>query len=62
MSEILQTANEKKNPETLWDFVLKLLTLTDTRMPINNFILDHSQQSNHGRKGQLLPKHLLSGI
>lgn len=29
-------------------------------MPINNFILDPSQQSNFGIKGQFLPKHLLS--
>ena len=29
-------------------------------MPINNFILDPSQQSNYGIKGQFLPKHLLS--
>lgn len=32
----------------------------DIRMPINNFILDRSQQSNYGIKGQFLPKHLLS--
>lgn len=36
------------------------LIYTDIRMPINNFILDPSQQSNYGIKGQFLPKHLLS--
>lgn len=36
------------------------LIYTAIRMPINNFILDQSQQSNYGIKGQFLPKHLLS--
>lgn len=30
-------------------------------MVIKNFILDLTQQSNYGIKGQVLPRHLLSG-
>lgn len=37
------------------------LIYTDIRMPINSFLLDQSQQSNYGIKGQFLPNHLLSG-